>query len=103
MEKSSSIEMSINGIICSLKFSCIFLAKHLCVSMNAADLANILEVSGHDTLRQMKFSAAMEVVRNGEKEEIVINLPDVILDSTAQELRTNHHLFENLYLMHCDL
>ena len=71
MENSSTIEMSIKGIICSLRFSYIFVAKHLCLSLNAADLANILEISGHETLRKKKFSATIEVVRNGRREEII--------------------------------
>ena len=44
----------------------------------------------------------MEVERNGEKEEIMINLPEVILDSTAEELRANRHLYEKLYYMPCN-
>ena len=99
MEKSSHVQMPIKGTICTLKFSYIFLAKHLCVTFDSADLANILEVSGHETLRTMRFSAAMEVERNGAKEEIAINLPDVILDSTAEELRNNRHLYQRLYYM----
>ena len=99
MKNSSTIEISIKGTICSLRFSYIFVAKHLCLSINAADLANILEVSGHETLRKMKFSVAMEVMRNGRREDIIFDLPNSILDSTALELRTNLHLFKKLYFM----
>ena len=99
MEKSSHIDLPIKGIICTLKFSYIFLARHLCVTFDAADLANILETAGHSTLRAMRLTTAMEVERNGEKEEIMISLPEVILDSTAEELRANRHLYEKLYCM----
>ena len=99
MERSSQIDVPIKGIICALKFSYIFLARHLCVTFDAADLANILETAGHQTLRQMRFTTAMEVERNGAKEEITINLPDCIIDATADELRTNRHLYEKLYYM----
>ena len=99
MEKSSQVQMPIRGTICTLKFSYIFLAKHLCVTFDATDFANILEVSRYETLRTMRFSAAMEVERNGAKEEIAINFPDVILDSTADELRNNRHLYRRLYYM----
>lgn len=47
----------------------------------------------------MRFSAAMEVERNGAQGEIAINLPDVILDLRADESRNNQHLYEWLYYM----
>ena len=99
MEKSSQVQMPIKGTICTLKFSYIFPADYLCVTFDSADLANILEVSGHETLRMIRVSAAIEVERICAKEEIAINLLDVILDSTAEELRNNRHLYERLYYM----
>ena len=99
MEKSSHIDLPIKGIICTLKFSYIFLARHLCVTFDATNLAKILETAGHSTLREMRFTTAMDVERNSAKEETTIKLSEVILDSTAEELRTNRHLYEKMYYM----
>ena len=40
MEKSSHIDLPIKGIICTLKFSYIFLARNLCVTFDAVVLAD---------------------------------------------------------------
>ena len=47
------------------------------------DLANLLDLNGHPTLKDMEFEVYMEVQRdNGRIEEQIIQLPAIIMNST---------------------
>ena len=62
------------------------------------DLANLLDLTGHPTLKDMEFEVYMEVLRdNGRIEEQIIQLPDMIMNSSSTELRNNFLLYERPY------
>ena len=68
------------------------------ITFYGIDLANLLDFTGHPTLKDMEFEVYMEVKRdNGRIEEQIILLPDVIMNSTSTELRSNLSLDERLY------
>ena len=62
------------------------------------ELTNLLDLTGHPTLKDMEFDVYMEVKRdNGRIEDQSILLPDVIMISTCTELRNNLSLYERPY------
>ena len=68
------------------------------INFYGADLANLLDVSGHSTLKGMEFEVYMEILRdNGRIEDQIILLPDIIMNSTSTELRNNFSPYEKPY------
>ena len=60
------------------------------VTFYGIDLANLLDLTGDPTLKDMEFEVYMEVQRNdGKIEEQINQLPDTIMNSTSTELRIN--------------
>ena len=56
------------------------------VTFYGIDLANLLDLTGHPTLKAMEFEVYMEVQRdNGRNDDKIIQLPDVIMNSTSTE------------------
>ena len=54
------------------------------------DLANLLDHTGHPTLKDMEFEVYMEVLRdNGRIWDQIILLPEIIMNFTSTELRNN--------------
>ena len=54
--------------------------------------------TGHPTRTDMKFEVYMAVQRdNGIIEEQIIQLPDMIMNSTSTELKNNFSLYERPY------
>ena len=59
------------------------------------DQANLLDLTGHPTLKDMEFEVYMVVKRdNGRIEDQIIQIPGVIIISTSTELRSNLSLYE---------
>ena len=68
------------------------------INFYGCDLANLLDLTGNATLKDMGFEVYMEVLRdNGRIEDKIILLPDIIMNSTANELRNNSSLYEKPY------
>ena len=68
------------------------------INFYGGDLANLLDLTGHATLKDMEFEVYMEVLRdNGRIEDQIIILPDIIMNSTSTELRNNSSLYEKPY------
>ena len=68
------------------------------INFYGVDQANILDLTGHSTLKDMEFEVYMEVLRdNGRIEDQIILLPDIIMNSTSTELRNNSSLYEKPY------
>ena len=68
------------------------------INFYGGDLANLLDLTGHSTLKDMEFEVYMEVLRdNGRIEDQIILLPDIIMNSTSTELRNNSSLYEKPY------
>ena len=68
------------------------------ISFYGYDLANVLDITGNATLNDMGFEVYMETLKaDGRIEEQIITLPDIILNSTANELRNNPSLYEKPY------
>ena len=67
-------------------------------NFHGCDLANLLYLTGNATLKDMGFEVYMEVLRdNGRIEDQIIQLPDVIMNSTSTEIRKKFSLFERPY------
>jgi len=68
------------------------------IYLYGCDLANLLDITGNATLNDMGFEISIETLKDdGRIEEQTIILPDIILNSTANELRNNSSLYENPY------
>ena len=68
------------------------------INFYEGDLANLLDLTGYSTLKDMEFEVYMEVLRdNGRIEGQIIILPDIIMNSTANKLRNNYSLYEKPY------
>ena len=68
------------------------------IYLYGCDLANVLDITGNATLNDMGIEVYMEVLGdNGRIDDQIIILPDIILNSTANELRNNSSLYENPY------
>ena len=68
------------------------------INFYGIDLANLLDLTGHCTLKDMEFEVYMEVLRdNGRVEDQIILLPDIIMNSTSTEFRNNSLLYEKPY------
>ena len=68
------------------------------INFYGCDLANLLDLTGYATLKDMGFEVYMEILRdNGMIEDQIIILPDILMNSTANELRNNYSLYENPY------
>ena len=68
------------------------------INFYGGDLANLLDITGLSTLKDMEFEVYMEVLRdNGRIEDQIILLPDIIMNSTSTELRNNFPLYEKPY------
>ena len=65
------------------------------INFYGIDLANLLNLTGHTTLKDMDFEVYMEVLRdNGRMEDQIILLPDIIMNSTSTEFRNNFSHYE---------
>ena len=61
------------------------------VTFYGIDLANLLDLTGHPTLKAMEFEVYMEVQRdNGRIEEQIIQLTGMILNSSFTELKKQY-------------
>ena len=68
------------------------------INFYGGDLANLLDLTGHSSQKDMEFEVYMEVLRdNGRIEDQIILLPDIIMNSTSTELRNNFSLYERPY------
>ena len=68
------------------------------IYLYGCDLANLLDITGNATLNDMGFEISIETLKDdGRIEEQTIILPDIILNSTANELRNNPSLYEKPY------
>ena len=68
------------------------------INFYGCDLANSLDITGKATLNDMGFEVYIETLKDdGRIEEQIIILPDIILNSTANELRNNSSLYEKPY------
>ena len=68
------------------------------INFYGCDLANLLDITGEATLNDMGFEVYIETLKDdGKIEEQIIILPDIILNSTANELRNNPSLYEKPY------
>ena len=68
------------------------------INFYGCDLANVLDITGNATLNDMGVEVYMETLKaDGRIEEQIITLPDIILNSTANELRNNPSLYEKPY------
>ena len=68
------------------------------INFYGCDLANWLHLTGNAKLKDMGFEVYMEVLRDdGWIEDLIILLPDIIMNSTANELRNNSSLYGNPY------
>ena len=65
------------------------------INFYSCDLANVLDITGNATLNDMGFEVYIETLKDEVKiEEQIIILPDIVLKSTANELRNNSSLYE---------
>ena len=56
------------------------------INFYGCDLANLLDVTGNTTLKDMGFEVYMEILRdNGMIEDQIILLSDILMNSTANE------------------
>ena len=63
-------------------------------------VANLLDLTRQRTLKDMNFEACMEIEqKDGNILSKIIKLPEVILNSTSNDLRNNLSLYETPYLM----
>ena len=68
------------------------------VTFYGIELANLLNLTGEPTLKDMKFEVYMEVEQyNGRVIDQIIQLPDIIMNSTYTELRNNLSLYDIPY------
>ena len=87
-----------NGIEVRFRYESKFYDSTFEVNFYGIDLANLLHLAGHPTLKDMKFIVYMEIKRdNGRIEDRIIQLSDVIMNSTSTELRNNFSLYEKPY------
>ena len=71
---------------------------HLSWNFYGGDLANLLDLTGHATVKYMEFEVYVEVLRdNGRIEDQIIILRDIIMNSTSTELGNNSSLYEKPY------
>ena len=62
------------------------------------DLPNLLDLRGKRTLKNMKFEECMEVKRDsGRVEDQIIQVRDILMNSTSTELRSNLSFYEKPY------
>ena len=67
--------------------------SNLEVTFYGIDLANLLDLTGDSTLKDIEFEVYMEVQRDiGRIEDQIIQLPDVIMNSTSTEIKNNFSL-----------
>ena len=68
------------------------------IYLYGCDLATLLDITGNATLNDMGFEVSIETLKDdGRIEEQIIILPDIILNSTANELRNNSSICEKPY------
>ena len=61
-------------------------SKNAEINFYECDLANLLDLTGNATLKDMGFEVYMEVLGDdGRIEDQIILLPDMIMNSTANE------------------
>ena len=81
-----------------LRYEYIFHDSTLKVTFYGIDLANLLDLIGQTTFKDMKFEAYTEVKRdNGRVLDQIVQLPDTIMNSTSTELSRNLSLYERPY------
>ena len=68
------------------------------IYLYGCDLANSLDITGNATLNDMGLELCIELLKDdGRIVEQTTILPDIILNSTANELRNSSSLYENPY------
>ena len=98
MESKGCYTFGFNGCEVRLRYEYRFYDFTLEVTFYGIDLANLLDLTGQQTLKDMKFEAYIEVKRdNGRVEDQIIQLSVMIMNSTSTELRSNISLYERPY------
>ena len=70
------------------------------VIFDGRDLANLLDLTRQRTLKDMNFEACMKIEQeDGSILNKIIKLPEVILNSTSNDLRNNLSFYKEPYLM----
>ena len=71
------------------------------VTIYGIDLANILDITGQRTLKDMKFEAYIEIDQDdGRLVGQIVQLSDIIVNSISTELRRNLSLRKTLSHKH---
>ena len=98
MGKHGCFIICFNGSETRIRYHYIFQNGGLRVTFDGRDLADLLDVTQKRTLRDIRFEACMEIQgKDGRIEEINVRLPEIIMNSTATELRENHSLYRRPY------
>ena len=89
-----------NGSEVRIRYEYKFYNSTMQVIFDGRDLANLLDLTRQRTLKDMNFEACMEIEQeDGNILNKIIKLPEVILNSTSNELRNNLSLYEKPDLM----
>ena len=98
MEKHGCFIICFNGNEARIRYHYIFQNSGLRVTFDGRDQADLLDLTQKRTLKDMRFEACMEIqAEDGSIEEMSVRLPEIIMNSTATELRQNHSLYERPY------
>ena len=77
-----------------------FLTQQCKLFFDGRDLANLLDITHQRTLKDLKFEACMKIEQeDGSISNKIIKLPEIILNSTSNDLRNNLSLYETPYFM----
>ena len=98
MEKHGCFKICFNGNETKIRYHYIFQNSGLRVTFDGRDLADLLDLTQKRTLKDMRFEACMEIqLEDGTIKEMNVRLHEIIMNSTATELRQNHSLYERPY------
>ena len=89
-----------NGGEVKIRYEYKFYDSTMQVIFDERDLANLIDLTSQRTLKDMNFEACMKIEQeDGSISNKIIKLPEVILNSTSNDLRNNLSLYETPYLM----
>ena len=81
-----------------IRYSFLIKGSSVEVSLEMDDIIKLLEISGNSTLKDLGFEAVINVhYVNGREEEITIPMPNVIMNATIYELKSNRNLYIQPY------
>ena len=98
MEQKGCYIYGDTGCEVELRYEYKFYDSTLKVTFYGIDLANLLDLTGYPTLKDMEFELYIEIQRdNGRIEDQIIQLLYVSMNTTSTELRDNFSLYERSY------